>query len=73
MQREAQNLNCADYAHATNPAKSYNSTLYSNVFGCTIVGLALPLLILGVIIAGIMIVMYGQKQEPQYPQYGGGY
>lgn len=55
----------------------YNSALDTNTFGCTIADLITPLLILGVIISGIVIIYYGKKDQyeaPQsYPSYQTGY
>ena len=55
-------------------ASDYDSDIRSNTLGCTISDLMVPLLILGVVIAGIMIIYSGKPQtEPQYPTAYGGY
>ena len=58
-------FNCADSSDydSNNPD--------TNTFGCTISDLAVPLLILGVIIASIIIVLYGRKEEQPMQQYQG--
>ena len=59
--RDSTNFNCATYG-GTNP---YNSTLDSNTFGCAIVPLTVPLIILGMVLGGLGMIMYG-RSEPVY-------
>jgi len=61
--RDNSNFNCASY-NGTNP---YNSSLDSNTFGCAIIPLTVPLLVLGMVLGGLGLIMYGrQDQGPGY-------
>lgn len=69
-------LNCAGYVDAdasgegcsaTN--KSYLPSLETHSLSCTAVDLGIPLLILGVLFAGIMIVIYNKPQTPAPEPY----
>ena len=53
--------------------QDYSSVYDTNNFGCTTVELGPPLLILGTIIAGIVLIMYGRREQEQIPMAYGGY
>lgn len=73
-------FNCAGYTDpdATSGSvcdstnRTYSNTYDTNDFGCLIVPLTIPLLMLGVVIAGIIMVLYGRREE-QSPYAGAGY
>jgi len=77
--RGCSNLNCAGYVDAdasggnaciaTN--QTYTSTLEEDTLGCTILDLAIPFLILGVLSAAVLKIVRGEAIEQ--PQYGTGY
>lgn len=82
ISRNADGLNCKGYVDPTIETTvtgnlSYNANFDTNTFGCTILDLAIPFLVIGIIIASIILVMYGQRREQQpmemYGGYGGGY
>ena len=58
-------FNCPGYIDTATGAYTYNASLSgnTNTFGCGIVNLIVPLLILGVIIAIILIILYGRSQQ----------
>ena len=54
--------NCETYAGA-NP---YNSSLDTNTFGCAVVPLIVPLLLLIIILGSIGTILYGGSPQPGY-------
>lgn len=80
--RQCNNLNCEGYidpdasgASCTSSNRSYDSTLSENALSCTILDLAIPFVILGVLIGLITKLLHGglvDRPEPQY-EYQGGY
>jgi len=72
-----QSFNCPGYtdtdAAAGNACSATNGTYTSgmatNTLGCTVSGLGTPLLILGILIAIIIGVMYGRKEQEVVPDY----
>ena len=77
------NLNCAGWVDKDSSAAtcgstntSYRSDLETNTLSCTIIDLFVPFLILGVLMAGIIKLIYDKlHKEPTEapPYYGGGY
>jgi len=72
-------LNCAGYVDADSSAaacgstnQTYVSTLTTNTLGCTVIDLAIPLLILGILAAIIVKIMYDKMVAPPQPDYGMG-
>lgn len=40
---------------------------HTNSMGCVITDLTVPLLIIGIVVAGIILVLYPQQQQPMSP------
>ena len=76
--RGCSNLNCAGFVDidaenvagcsATN--QSYLPSASNNALTCTILDLALPLIIMGVLIGLITAILHNRMVEPPQPQYG---
>ena len=64
-------FNCNGYIDATNAVLSYNSTLESNTFGCSVTSFGIPLIVLSILIGIIMFTLYGEPASPQQPTYQG--
>lgn len=69
-------LNCGGYIDpgatgtgCTSTNQSYLSTYEEDTLACTILDLAIPFLILGILVAIIFKVMRGENLEPQQPSY----
>lgn len=81
--RKCNSLNCEGYtdpdavsgSNCTASNRSHNPDLNENELACTILDLALPLIVMGVLIGLITKLLHGQlvdRPEPQY-SYPGGY
>ena len=74
-------LNCAGFvdsgasgASCTSLNQTYTSSLEEDSLSCTIIGLGIPYLILGVLVAGISLLLankLGANPQPEPMQYGG--
>lgn len=84
--RQCNNLNCEGFidsdatgvsgGNCTSSNRSYNPDLGENTLSCTVLDLALPLLILSVLIGLITALLHGKlvdRPEPQSYGYPGGY
>ena len=83
--RQCNNLNCDGYVdpsatgssggNCTTSNRSYNPNLSDNALSCTILDLAIPFIILGVLIGLITKLLSGGLVDRPQPQYGypGGY
>lgn len=81
--RKCNSLNCEGYidpdasgSGCTTSNRSYNPDLGTNTLSCTILDLAIPLIIMGVLIGLITKLLHGglvDRPEPQYGGYSGGY
>ena len=72
--RESGNLNCYGYNHSTDASKNYNASLDSEELACTILGLAIPFIVLAVLFTLIIKLIHGKLSDeptPTMPQYGG--
>lgn len=70
-------LNCGGYIDASPVGdtcgpqnQTYTSSLESDQLSCTILDLAIPFLILGILVAIITKVMRGESMDPTPQQYG---
>jgi len=77
--RGCSNLNCAGYIDSTATGsgcsgtnQSYMSTLEEDTLACTVLDLAIPFLILGVLSAAVFKIVRGEGVE-QPQQYSAGY
>lgn len=68
--KASNSLNCAGYVDTSNPSLSYNSSLPTNSIGCTGVNMTPGILVLGVIFAGVMLIMYGGRPSDGYDNQG---
>ena len=59
-------FNCNGYVDADNAANSYNSSLNTNSFGCTVSNISTPLWVLGIVIVIILAAMAPSRPEPDY-------
>lgn len=67
-------FNCNGYIDSRNEVLSYNSTLESNTFGCSVTSFGIPLIVLAIMIGIIMFTLYGEPtREQTYSAYGQGY
>jgi len=83
--RQCDSLNCEGYTdpdatgasggNCTATNRSYNPDLNDNALSCTILDLAIPLIIMGVLIGLITKLLHNQLVDKPQPQYGypGGY
>jgi hypothetical protein len=63
MAQASDNLNCKGYTDATNPVLSYNATIGTkSSIGCMAIKLYLPYIVLGVLIAGVALIVTGRPQ-----------
>lgn len=82
--RQCNNLNCEGFVdssatgasggNCTSTNRSYNPNLSENALSCTILDLAIPFIILGVLIGLITKLLHGglvDRPEPQYSGYPG--
>lgn len=72
MAQQSTSLNCVGYKYngdATN-ALSYNATIGTrSTIGCMAIKLYIPYIVLGVLVAGVAILFYGNRNQNQ-PQFG---
>ena len=79
--RQCNNLNCEGYTdsdatgvsggNCTSTNRSYNPDLNENALSCTILDLAIPFIILGVLIGLITKLLHGGLVDAPQPQYSG--
>lgn len=65
--KASNSFNCVGYEHPTDPSLSYNSSLSGNTssFGCQISSFAIPIIVLGAIVAFLMFLMYGPSTREE--------
>lgn len=65
------NLNCAGYKDFANGMTnySYNSSLGTDTFGCLILGLYIPYILLAVLIGSVTSLVFRPPQQQQPYQY----
>jgi hypothetical protein len=62
--QQSNSLNCAGYTYNGDPANvlSYNSTIGTkSTIGCLALKLYIPYIVLGVLIAGVALILYGRQ------------
>jgi hypothetical protein len=72
--QQSNSLNCAGYVYNGDPTNplSFNSTIGTkSSIGCLAIKLYIPYIVLGVLIAGVALILYGRsigggQQEPSY-------
>lgn len=76
--RGCDSLNCAGYVDqdasgtgCSSTNKSYLPSGNDNSLSCTVLDLAIPLIVLGVLIALVTMLMSGRLADQPQPQYGG--
>lgn len=76
MAQQSDSLNCAGYVYSGDAGSvlSYNSSLSTNSIACFAIKLYLPYIVLGVLITGVALILYGRNsgggQVPQQEYYG---
>ena len=75
-------LNCGGYvdseatgASCSGSNQTYTSTLREDSLSCTVIDLGIPYLILGVLVAGVSLLLHNKLSTPppEQPYYGAGY
>lgn len=66
MAQNADNMNCKGYTDTVDTTLSYNSTVGTkSSIGCMAIKLYLPYIVLGVLIAGVAMIFYGNAMGGQ--------
>ena len=64
MAQQSDNLNCKGYTDTLDTSLSYNATIGTkSSIGCMAIKLYLPYIILGVLLAGVVMIFYGRAQS----------